>query len=89
MTENILYQGYIRDEPKKTKTELAISAWRAEHLELITDEWWLQLFDDFGDKEDLLEYLESLCRHCLSETEGKKGRKFCPKCKTMIKGEYK
>ncbi len=79
----MIYQGYTRDEPKKTKTELEISAWRADHLELITDEWWLQLFDDFDDKEDILEYLESLCRHCLSETEQRKGRRYCPECFSM------
>ena len=79
----MIYQGYTWVEPKKTKTEIEISAWRADHLELITDTWWLQLFDDFDDKDDLLEYLEGLCRHCLSETEGLKGRKFCPECYSM------
>ncbi len=79
----MIYNGYTWDAPEKTKTEIAIDEWRASHIELITDTWWLQLFDDFDDKDDILEYLERLCRHRLSETEGLKGRKFCPECNSM------
>ncbi len=82
------HQRKITPEEKHS-TINQINKCRRDHKDLVTPEWWKQVWADFNDDtEEILEYLESLCRHCLSETEGKKGREYCPKCETMIEGEY-
>ena len=65
-------------------TEKDIIKWHRDHKHLVTPEWWKQLWADFNDDtEEILEYLQTLCRHCLSETEQRKGRRICPECYSM------
>ena len=67
-SRNRKHQRKITPEEKHS-TINQINQWRRDHKDLVTPEWWSQVWADFNDdSEDILEYLESLCRHCLSET---------------------
>ena len=88
-SRNRKHQRKITPE-ERNSTINQINQWCRDHKDLVTPEWWRQVWVDFNDDtEAILEYLESLCRHCLSEPANIKGRGMCLECKTRIEGEYK
>ena len=66
-----------------------IDKWQKEHRHIMGSlqefsEWWKGVWADFNDDtEEILEYLQTLCRQCLSETVNQKGRRMCMECITM------